>query len=306
MQGMQFDLDEIYSQSIMTKRPSILVEGVDDIAVYDRIINANGKQAEVIAIETIEGYSKGCNSVIDAVNFLKDMPVSRYEPSDYILGIIDKDVRDFRGEVPENNLLLILDVYSIENHFINSEVVGQLLKTCTKGTSELFTDSLKDRLLSECVNSMELLFLASLEALKGALDSSYSADFGYCQKYGRLKDVGLASRLRDKKDELYSFASTLSLSDDLDSLKKIAKGKWLLSIFCEELERAIKNLPEQCGVDPIKKCQMCVSEVENSCLYRISEGFSHKTMREIAKQQYDTNETSYIRERVAAIARRVA
>ncbi|MDP2507175.1 DUF4435 domain-containing protein [Oceanobacter sp. 3_MG-2023] len=306
MQGMQFDLDEIYSQSIMTKRPSILVEGVDDIAVYDRIVNANGKQAEVIAIETIEGFSKGCNSVIDAVNFLKDIPVSRYEPSDYILGIIDKDVRDFRGEVPENNLLLILDVYSIENHFVNSEVVVQLLKTCTKGTSELFTDSLKDKLLSECVSSMELLFLASLEALKGALDSNYFADFSYCQKYGRLKDIGLASRLRDKKNELYSFASTLSLSDDLDSLKKIAKGKWLLSIFCEELERVIKNLPEQCGVDPIKKCQMCVSEVENSCLYRISEGFSHKTMREIAKQQYDTNEISYIRERVATIARRIA
>lgn len=207
MLGMQYDLEEVFNQSIMTKIPSVLVEGFEDISIYDRVINGIERQACVIAIENIEGFSKGCESVVNAADQLLSMGSDKYSPFDYMICIIDKDVRDFRGDVPSNEIILTLESYSIESHFVNSEVVEHLLKVCTKGTSDLFTEKLKSKLLNDCVASMELLYIASLEALKGAVDSGYSSEFGYCQKYGRLKDVGLEERLRAKKNELFEFAS---------------------------------------------------------------------------------------------------
>lgn len=306
MQGMQFDLDEIFSQAIMTKKPFVIVEGVDDISVYDGIVNDGCKIAEVVAVETIEGYAKGCESVVSAVDFLQDLEVVRYDPRDYVLGIIDKDVRDYRGELPVNDLLLILEAYSIESHFVNSEVVERLLRVCTKGTPDLYTKDLQDDLLSKCIDSMDILYLASLDALRGSLERDYDSDFGYCQKYGRLKDQSLVERLINKREELTEFSLRHSLDHNLDTLKKISKGKWLLSVFCEELEKKMRDLPSTCGEGPVIKCQMCANEVENSCLYRFSEGFTHKVMREIARKQHSVSELSYIRGKVATLASKAA
>ncbi|WP_421184842.1 DUF4435 domain-containing protein [Aeromonas enteropelogenes] len=298
---MQYDIEEIFTQSIMTKKPYVIVEGIDDISIYDRIINTESKSVEIIAVETIEGFTKGCDSIVNVAMSLEKISNEKYDPSNYILGIIDKDVRDFRGELPQYNTLLTLNVYSIESHFINSDVINHILKTCTKGTADLFTSHLREKILNECIKSMEILYLASLDALKGALDRNYSSDFGYCQTYGRLKDQNLSEKLINKKNDLYSFAAEHSISSDLDSLKKICKGKWLLSMFCEELERSIKKLSSECGVSPVTVCQMCVIEAKSSCLYRLSEGFTHKTMREIAKQVCNSTELSYIKKRVGQL-----
>ena len=272
MQGMQYDIDEVLTQSIMTNMPSVLVEGVDDIGVYDKILNFNSKIAEVIAIETVEGYAKGCDSVINATVYLENKNSAQYNYIDYLVGIIDKDVRDYRNELPENPL----------------------------------TEALKIKLMDSIVESMELLYIASLEALKGALISDYNSEFGYCQNYGRLKDNPLAIKLYEKKSELEDFALTLSLTRNLETLKKICKGKWLLGVFCEQLEKLIKNLPEQCGTDPVKSCQMCISRAENSCLYRLMEGLSHKSMRSIAQRVTTSPELEYIRERVSSMHSKVA
>ena len=153
---------------------------------------------------------------------------------------------------------------------------------------------------------MELLYLASLEALKGALIKDYSSEFGYCQRYGRLHDKQLRSKLLDKKEELEDFASTLSLTNTMQTLKRISKGKWLLSVFCEELEKSIQNLPAECGIAPVTSCQMCISQAENSCLYRLLEGINHKSMRSIAQRASSNSELGYIRSRVDSMYSKVA
>ena len=167
MQGMQFDLDEVLNEAIMTKTPCVIVEGVDDIPVYDGIINSSDRNVEVIAIEVIEGYSKGCDQVVEATKKLSETIEFSYDPADYVLGIIDKDVRDFREELPENRLLLVLDVYSIESHFVNPEVIEDVIRICTKSSSDMNTQELRNHIFLKCSNNMEVMFLASLEALKG-------------------------------------------------------------------------------------------------------------------------------------------
>lgn len=75
----------------------------------------------------------------------------------------------------------------------------------------------------------------------------------------------------------------------------------MLSVFCEELEKSIKNLPDECGTDPVNSCQMCISQAENSCLYRLMEGLTHKSMRSIAQRVTTSSEFEYIRERVSSM-----
>ena len=301
MQGMQFDLDEVLNEAIMTKTPCVIVEGVDDIPVYDGIINSSDRNVEVIAIEVIEGYSKGCDQVVEATKKLSETIEFSYDPADYVLGIIDKDVRDFREELPENRLLLVLDVYSIESHFVNPEVIEDVIRICTKSSSDMNTQELRNHIFLKCSNNMEVMFLASLEALKGAVDQSYSAEIGYSAKYGRMKDQNLIQKLEQKKNELYEFSMSIGISNNLSDLKKICKGKWLLCIFCEELEKTVLTLPDFCGKDEVVACKMCFREIKNSCMYRIHEGFSHKTMREIIRNSYRSEEMKYIRTRALSM-----
>ena len=305
MIGMQNSLEDELISAIMTKTITVLVEGNYDIKVYDKIINNEGKLAEIIAIETIENFTEGCRSVIDAATCVESMTSTNHIAINYILGVIDKDVKDFRNEIPDVKALLVLDVYSIESHFMNIEVIDFVLKMCIQGTFHLYTRELEEEILRKCIDSMELLYLASLEALKGSLDSGYNSEFKYSYEYGRLKDNVLSEKIIGKKMELINFASSLSLSHDLESLKKVCKGKWLLSYFCEELEKSLKKLSDECKGGVVPQCQMCAKGICNSCMYRMFHAFSHKQMREIAKQVTDSNELLYIKDKVRGLNNKV-
>lgn len=305
MIGMQNSLEDELISAIMTKTITVLVEGNYDVKVYDKIINNEEKLAEVIAIETIENFTEGCRAVVDAARYVDNMTGTNHIAKDYILGVIDKDVKDFRNEIPNVKALLVLDVYSIESHFINIEVIDFLLRMCVQGTSDLYTTELEEEILVKCINSMELLYIASLEALKGSLDSNYTAEFKYSYEYGRLKDNVLFEKIIGKKIELMEFALSLSLSHDLKSLKKICKGKWLLSYFCEELEKSLKKLSNECKSGVVPQCQMCVKGVCNSCMYRMLNAFSHRQMREMAKQVTGSNELVYIKDKVRSLNHKV-
>ena len=298
MIGMQYNLQEVFNSAIISRKPIVIVEGIDDIPLYDRIINCNGIIGDIIAVETIEGYSNGCRAVEQATSDLNGLATSRYAPEKFIVGIIDKDIKDFRNELPQTSSLLVLDFYSIESHFVNYEVIDYLLRVCTKGVSALYTAELKNKILNYCISNMELIYLASLEALKGSLDSSYSAEFNYSDKFGRLNDVNLSTRLYQKKNFLIDFALSLNIKYEVIHLKKFCKGKWLLEFFSKEVEESIKSLPSECGTNDVMKCRNCKSGLINNCMYRLTDGFSSRQLKELAKQVCSSSELSYIRTRV--------
>tara|TARA_R110000751_G_scaffold64518_1_gene132522 strand:- start:61 stop:885 length:825 start_codon:yes stop_codon:yes gene_type:complete len=265
-------------------------------------VNKFKNMAEIVAIETIEGFDKGCRGVIAAAEIIDGIQSDTYSPSNYMLGVIDRDVREYRGEMPESKCLLILRLYSIESHFVNIEVIDHILKTFTKGTLTMFNQELKESILRDCIRNMELVYLASLEALRGSLDSCYSADFSYKKSFGSLKNKNLSDKIFDKKTDLLDFASNLSVNYDLESLKKICKGKVLLDFFSEELAKSLKKLPDECGVGAVQHCSMCASGIDNSCMYNLVNGFSSKQIPETSKQVYYSEELSYIKERVELLS----
>jgi hypothetical protein len=298
MGAMEFNLEEIYIQSIMTKIATVIVEGVDDVPVYDSICSHLNKKYDVIAVENIDNFAEGSVGVIQAMEKISFMPSCSHIPKSYILGIIDKDVRDYRNEVPQNDLVFMLNQYSMESHFVSEEALKGIINRSIKATSNLKDEKLNEFIFQKVQESISELYLYSLEALKGATDSTYDSDFSYSYKYGRIKDPVIKQKMDIKKTPLMTYAHSLGITECINSLKKISKGKWLLSYFCEQLEKIFQNLPSDCNNSHIEKCQFCINEALNKCQYKLKEGITHITIKSFALEEVEGAELNYIRSRL--------
>ena len=296
MDARKYKANEILSQAIMTKRPIAIVEGVDDIQVYDDVSKASGIKIKVLPVECIEGANQGCDGVIELMDKILSLQTSKYDYKKYVVGIIDKDVRDYRKNIPENELVFPLKYYSMESHFVCEQRILDLVKQFTKTTDELRTNTLHTHLVGEVNKALNSLYLYSLESLKGAIDSNYTSDFSYSCSAGRIgRDTALEQRIQAKKDELLSFAVENQVSCDLESMRKFVKGKWLIDLFSQELVRAITSLNGKCGEGQLKKCELCITEIENKCSYKIKEGVNHTHIKLSMMSNLDSPNFEYLK-----------
>ncbi|EKN3726133.1 TPA: hypothetical protein ACPZRY_002212 [Yersinia enterocolitica] len=294
---MKYIISEVLNEAIMTKIPTIVVEGIDDVKIYDCIAKTVNKNYFVIPIECIDGFSEGNEHVIRAMNQVSILPSSKYGYENYIVGIIDKDVRDFRHDIPINRLIFPLTVYSIESHFVNNEAILLFISELTRATRDLINSDLERFITDKLLENFEDLYLMSLEALKGAIDKEYLAEFSYSFNEGRIIDIKNISSIRKKKTALLSFANDLGINYNLETLKRISKGKWLLFLFCYTLEKTINKLPEKCQEHKITSCRVCITDIKK-CLYKIKDGITHKTLKSILMNKVDLNEFDYIRNKL--------
>ncbi|MBN3198126.1 DUF4435 domain-containing protein [Pectobacterium brasiliense] len=294
---MKYVIGEILNEAIMTDVPAVIVEGIDDVRIYDDICKSLNDDYFVLPIECVDGYSEGNEQVIKAMDSISSLPTSAYEYCKYVVGIIDKDVRDYRGELPENNLVFPLSYYSMESHFINKTVLRKLLSDFTRITNDLLADDLIDYLYSSITSDFDDLYLLSLEALKGAIDSEYASDFSYSFNEGRVTNNVDIEKIRYKRLALLSFAEDMNIDYSIESIKKIAKGKWVIYLFCFLLEKKIHSLPDKCHSQEIASCRTCVANIQK-CLYKIREGVTHRTLRSTSFSITDSDDFSYVRNRL--------
>ncbi len=276
MSGCFYEIDEILNESIITGVPAIIVEGIDDITIYDEIASKVSFDVEIYAVENIDGYTEGCEQVISAIENLNTLPSSSYELSNHILGIIDKDVRDYRQDIPEVEPLLVLNYYSIESHFISRIVIANILNLTCKVNRDLVTEKLCDLIMSEIEIKLLALYYFSLESLRKSLEPGYSASFSYSYSSGRIHDIQVKQEILAKQHDLDRFAASHGLTPCIDTLKGISKGKWLLDVFSFELLVSINGLQARCKESAIDSCKFCITQAFDKCLYRIKEGYIKK------------------------------
>lgn len=190
---------EVINGAIISGQPVLVVEGITDLNVYRRIAASTGKDIVVTPVELIRGYGEGCAEVVRLIGDLETSDVTAGSISGNLIGIIDKDVREQRGEMPESDNIIILKLYSIESHFVAASAIAPCLRLSIPHLSDGALPSLQELLFSHFCASLDTLRLASLEALRGATDSSYSADFSYSESFDRLKDQNLVVRINAKK-----------------------------------------------------------------------------------------------------------
>ncbi|MFD2754502.1 DUF4435 domain-containing protein [Comamonas terrae] len=291
----KYEIDEILSMAIMTKTAHVLVEGVDDVRIYEKLSSGD---CEVYAIESIEGYSGGCDFVKDAIQDLNSID-SQGILDKYVVGIIDRDVGYFRNGNLNMPALFTLAQYSIESHFVNSEVLNKLLVKLTHITEKQVTPLIT---VQECIDDLDGLYYFSLEALQGAIDSSYSSVVGYGDNIGRRKDENTMQSIMAKSDVLDQLSASKNLGRSISELKIFVKGKWLLKSFSEGLEKVIKDLPRKCKAKSIMQCRVCQFDDKSSCLFKIKDGISHKAIYSLAMDIVDNNELNYVRDMLQRIS----
>jgi len=249
------------------KIPYILVEGKDDIAFYENIVESIGKNYVVKPI----GRYKNSSNCIAVIEFMQELDevLNKDEHRQYFLGIIDGDARKQRDDFPhENSLLYILEYYSWESYFINKEVVSKSLKKYLK-TKSLITEELIEYLYKNYIEKYlnEELYLCALKRLRDFQNDEYCNNSD--NSINRLdRDNGFQENLKNIKDELEDFAKARNIRRE--NLLEIAKGKWALSFFVKKYLQAIKNLPNLCKnkeIIDICCCDYCQNEDFNNCLY---------------------------------------
>jgi hypothetical protein len=295
----------IVNKAKMGKKPILIVEGTDDVKKMNLIKQSkelSHKEIEVISIGTFEEFynKKGAEYVID---FIKKTE-SHYGIDNclgYILGIVDRDSICYRRkETKENELLYVLDYYSIENFYVNKEVIEKTLNKIII-EPDLITNDIIENIYQEIINEIiDKLYYVSLEALKKSCQSDYPAIIGY--KYDKVDEIIEKNKneLQSKINELNKFAKELNIGKDEHSLYIIVKGKWLISTFCDIYFKKIKELEKKCKYNKIKQCNNCIiDEISEPCLYKPRKNkLNSNDLKEKIYELVDLSSLTPIKERI--------
>lgn len=291
----RLEVDEILNLAIMSKTPYIIVEGVDDIRIYEEIAKSANISCEVYSVLMVEGLSGGNDGVIQAMEAIENLPMPNGKsPKDFVMGVIDCDARYYRGEMPTLSTIFSLNLYSIESHFVSKCAIKSCVDQFTR--ISIVDEVDVESIYSKVEKSVSDTYYFSLDALKNAVDPGYQSVVGFSANAGRRKDINTIADLQVRKADLDAFAATWQLTERIDSLRKFVKGKWLLTAYTEELFSEFKELAGQCKRSLIKQCRMCELDIQSPCLYQIRDGLSKNSLYSVIKDLVSIPDFDYIRD----------
>lgn len=270
---------EVVNDAIMSGQPALILEGSTDLQLYNAITSALEYKVVLRPVELVDGFGEGCEEVIRLLGEIEEAEDLRGYARKHVAGVIDKDVRDYRGQVPQCELVVILKYYSVESHYVSNFVLEKCLIESTYIPNGEKIANVSKMIFEDFAKGCDDLFLASVEALKGAVDENYTADYQYSDGYGRLRDSELIKRLEEKKDDLLEFADSLGLDRSIDCLKRFVKGKVILDAFCFSVRKSINSLHEKCRNHESFICDYCKSGFENKCCYKVKSGVSENSIK---------------------------
>ncbi|MDI1258601.1 DUF4435 domain-containing protein [Aquabacterium sp.] len=297
----KYEPDELLNLAIMSKTPYVIVEGVDDLRIYEGVANSANIVCEIYSVDMLEGLSGGNDGVVQALKNIEAlaMPAGK-SAGQYIVGIIDRDAKYFRGEIPALASIFSLNYYSIESHFVNKFSIRSVVNRLTRSPSaiEIDVESIYLRVEEKVYD----VYYFSLDALKGAVDPGYQSIIGYSSSVGRRKDKKTIADLQLRKADLDAFAAVFRLTPKIDSLRLFVKGKWLLTVYAEELFFEIEQLVSKCKNSAILQCRVCKYDNRAPCLFQMRDGLNKKSLYTILQDFFEMPEFEYIRDKLKLVA----
>lgn len=294
---LEYSADELLGLAKISGTPIVIVEGYDDVPIYERISDNTSASCLIFASENILCEAEGCEGVIKNISVIREtcdgIPVEKY-----VLGIIDRDARFYRNSIPADPALMVLDFYSIESHFVSQHSVRYLIPRVTRATNRLLQEQLCDDIYNELRERLMFLYLVSLEALKNACVQDYQSEFGYKDTIKSIVHRKLHLKLDAKKADLLEFGQSLNLTGTWQDILKICKGKWILEMFTDELFAKIIDLPNLCKLAAVNQCQFCAKGEVSKCLYKNPSFFSADIMKSQLFHNTECEELEYVRSRL--------
>lgn len=294
---LAMEYDEILNEAIMSETPILVVEGIDDVSVYEGFTDSLEKEIEVIAVQNLKDMNEGSRGVIDFIKALYDIQYDG-EIEKYILGIIDRDARFYRGELIHLPALLILKWYSMESHFATKEAVKCVMENCTRTRGKLISDDLVSGIYNRILNSLMDLYYISLESMKNACERNYNGAVSFSMSVPQMRGTDKFNEVLNKQYELDEFAKERNINKNFDGLLAICKGKWLVGEFSRLLIKEIKQLNNHCSSGVIQQCQFCHNGRYDLCLYGFSVSYNESQICNIIKNNEGYTQFSYMREAI--------
>ena len=260
--------DEILEEAKYGKS-LIIVEGEYDY-IYEYIADdIEPNKYEVMPIEKLIGKKGNLaleSLVLEIETFAKAEELE-YRP--HLLGIIDKDYREYEKRLINSEILLILEFYSIESYFVNKEILYNSLKFSIR-SKRLMDDGFVNTLYIEIIDKIvENLYLKSIKKLEEHL-------------------------------EIDEVIDKFKLDKSIEILLKITKGKELLTRFLVEIQNILSSqkLYKLCRD---KKVVFCLKhndkEHKKFCLY-ITQKYDVPQLRKYVFEQIDITSLTPIKERL--------
>jgi len=302
---LSLEADELLNEAIMSSTPIIIVEGDDDVSIYDKITESLDKSYEVYASENIIELSdgkSGCSGVIKCLEEIEEHS-DGIEFENFILGIIDRDASIYRGDDMDIKGLFILNYYSIESHLVNINSVRHILLNMTNtSTKQINENNIDSIIFSNLLTKLSQLYYISLDALKNACESEYNEDYKYSDKLGKIINDSYEDKMSLKKTDLDEFATMHNLSNDFNSLLLIVKGKWLLTYFIKMLQHELNNIKYLCKNAEISQCQFCATNKSDKCIFKLLFAYDEKTVKVLIMNEYSNfTDINYIKERIDSL-----
>jgi len=296
----KYEVDEILNLAIMSKTPYFIVEGIDDICIYEAIARSANINCEIYSVAMIDGYVGGNDGVIQAMTSLDALNMPNGKAVEhYVLGIIDRDARFYRNEMPTLPSIFSLNYYSIESHYISKFAVQPSIDRLTRISSSDEVDV--DLIFSKIEQNIFDVFYFSLDALKNAVIPSYQSIISYSSSIGRRKNANTVSALQTIKHDLDLFALNFNISTNIESMREFVKGKWMLTAFAEELFNEIAQLTISCKSSTIKQCRMCELDDTAPCLYQLREGLNKNSLYSMIQDFIEIPDFDYIRSAMKSV-----
>ncbi|MGR5331618.1 hypothetical protein [Photobacterium damselae] len=300
MCDLKLEPDELLNEAIMSGTPVIIVEGIDDIQIYEQLAESAGKEAEIYAAENIKGITEGCKGVINTIELIREA-ANDIDVENYVLGIIDADTRHYLNKVPTDNAIMILKWYSMESHFVTEEATSYVIKHLTRASGKLVTPSVVANIHDTIKEQLFELYLISIEALRNACEKDYKATIGYSMHLLEIKRKQLDKFDLDKEKQLYSFAQERGIDKSWENLLKVCSGKWLFLEYCYQLKKHISSLPKLCEDSVVTQCQFCLTSAFKKCLYRMKANYDENQVKELILSNVSNGSFDYVQQRISSM-----
>jgi len=292
IENMKLSLHDAIINAVMIKKPLVVVEGKDDLPIYTKLAKTISGNTNVKPIQYFKDCSSGCSEIERKVEEVNNIYSHEHKAYDYFLGVVDRDAKEFRGEIKNYDGIFYLDTYSFENSFVSKNTLLSIVENITTLTSNELTEDLSGILLEKINSSLTEFYYVTLEALKNAVERDYEGLIGFSDGYEKaLKNPNIRSQLMQKREELDVFASNNNLSCCcILNFGHFCKGKWHLQYFLTRIKEYAKTLSSFCG-ENIEQCPYCKVQDYSNCLYKVKSNIDISHL--IAFMKSDLNNANF-------------
>lgn len=273
---MKYQIEEALTAAIMTNTPLILVEGIDDIPIYEAVAKAAGLRSYQVKKADLFDCSPagGCDGVLACVQILQNKWQERNDIGLYFIAFIDADLQPFKekwGEIKSLKGLFVLDWYAIEAYFIAPYYIQRLLCYLTR----LPEDSTQLIAAFEQINQhwqhlQEDLFLFALDALQKELQPNPTSISKSSAQINSNQYPIVVENLKNRRVELVNFGHSQNLNFSKEQIiKRCLRSKdliifWIKALFCAKEQRI-----SSCNTNGLPVCENCqTTQNYTNCYYQ--------------------------------------